>query len=122
MEKYLHMLGKPARKSLIEYALSKYSAAELAGILGLSKAAISKYVSGETHPSDRVLEKLIQTADEELRAKLLERIAGELVDALIELMREYREAAGPVKSETLLRDVCDVLCSLSWEGSNPGTG
>ncbi|MEZ0393516.1 MAG: helix-turn-helix transcriptional regulator [Desulfurococcaceae archaeon] len=51
----VHWLSKEARRRIIELMLSSRSVSELSALLGVSRTAIRKYVSGETHPSDEVM-------------------------------------------------------------------
>lgn len=112
MEKYLHMMGKPARRDVIAYMVLKYGQSETANLLGVSKAAISKYMKGKTHPSDEILYKAFSINDSSLRKKMLERLAGELVDALDELVRDYGSIASQDELSLLRNTVCKTLCTI----------
>jgi len=110
MKKFLHMLGKDARKEVISYALKKYSISELSNMLGVSKPAVIKYIKGTTHPSDEVLQRLMEEASIDLRRKIYEMIAGELLEAFEGLLKSYGEEYGYQEKEMLRKQMCRVIC------------
>ena len=91
--RFIHLLSKEARLKLIELALSHRSAKELAEELGVSPAAISKYMSGRMHPSDDTIRKLFRILDpgEHVRAYTI--ILEDLAYGIEELL-EYVSANG----------------------------
>ncbi len=56
------MLSKDARRRIVEVMLSRRSLRELSELLNVTPAAISKYKSGATHPSDEVLSRALENA------------------------------------------------------------
>ncbi len=84
----IHTLSKEARRRIIEEAVKEYGKKELAEMLGVSKAAISKYLSEKTHPSDEVLRKLFRVCDEKLKKKLILIVIDELASVIEELRNE----------------------------------
>ena len=59
--KFIHLLSKDARRRIMELLASTRSYRELSESLGVTPTAISKYLGGVTHPSDRVLAKAIES-------------------------------------------------------------
>ncbi|MEM0340599.1 MAG: helix-turn-helix transcriptional regulator [Acidilobaceae archaeon] len=95
--KFVHLLSKEARKKIIEEALSRRTLKELSEALDVSIAAISKYKSGATHPSDETLIKLLEIAEEEEVREYVKIMVEDLVSGLSELL-----------SWAIERDVLDV--------------
>ena len=60
--RFVHLLSKDARRRVVEVMLSGRSLRELSELLGVTPAAISKYRSGATHPSDEVLGRILESA------------------------------------------------------------
>ncbi|MGC9112802.1 helix-turn-helix domain-containing protein [Acidilobus sp.] len=79
---YVHLLGKETRRKIIELMASGRGVRQLAEELGVTPAAISKYLKGETHPSDRVLEKAIESASPEEALEISRMVAAELLDGI----------------------------------------
>ena len=84
MPKFFHHLSKNARRRIIEVLASTRSQRDLAEDLGVTPAAVNKYLSGATHPSDRVLAKAISVATrteiEEISMIIAEDLIGGLED------------------------------------------
>jgi transcriptional regulator with XRE-family HTH domain len=78
----VHLLGKETRRKIIELMASGRGVRQLAEELGVTPAAISKYLKGETHPSDRVLEKAIESASPEEALEISRMVAAELLDGI----------------------------------------
>ncbi len=91
--RFIHLLSKEARLRLIELALLRRSAKELAEELGVSPAAISKYTSGKMHPSDDTVRRLFRILDPEERVRAYTVILEDLVYGLEELL-EYVSSNG----------------------------
>ncbi len=91
--KFIHLLSKEARLRLIELALSRRSAKELAEELGISPAAISKYISGKMHPSDDTIRRLFRILDPEENVRAYTVILEDLAYGLEELL-EYVSSNG----------------------------
>jgi len=83
--RFVHLLGKRARERIIELLASTRSYTELAELLGISTAAISKYLSGKTHPSDAVLMRAIEVANPEEKEVIIKIILEEFADGLKDL-------------------------------------
>ncbi|AAK40462.1 helix-turn-helix domain-containing protein [Saccharolobus solfataricus] len=89
MEKAIHNLGKDARLHIIHILLQNRSKKELADELGITPAAITKYLKGITHPSDEIIEKCIEIASEdEEYHEIIKVIVSDITEALMELLRE----------------------------------
>ncbi|MEM1927767.1 MAG: helix-turn-helix transcriptional regulator [Acidilobaceae archaeon] len=84
--RFVHLLSKEARKKIIEEALSRRSLRELSETLGVSVAAISKYKSGITHPSDETLARLLEVAEEEEAREYVRIMVEDLVSGISELI------------------------------------
>ncbi|MCE4614451.1 MAG: helix-turn-helix domain-containing protein [Desulfurococcales archaeon] len=88
---YAHHLGKAVRKRIIQELIAEYGNRRLAGMLGISPAAISKYASGIMHPSDSTMGKALKLAQGPLREKIAKLIVRDLSSALSEALQEYGE-------------------------------
>ncbi|QGA55071.1 helix-turn-helix domain-containing protein [Sulfolobus sp. E5-1-F] len=86
MEKAIHNLGKDARLHIIHILLQNRSKKELAEELGITPAAITKYLKGTTHPSDEIIEKCIEIANEEEYYEIVKIIINDISEALLELL------------------------------------
>jgi len=84
--KFIHLLSKEARLRLVELALLRRSAKELAEELGVSPAAVSKYTSGKMHPSDDTIRRLFRILDPDEHARAYTIILEDLVYGLEELL------------------------------------
>jgi len=82
MRKFIHLLGKEARLRIIEVLAATRSHREVAEMLGVTPAAITKYLSRRTHPSDTVLLRALEAADGEERRRISEIIRDELLSGL----------------------------------------
>ena len=107
--KFVHLLGKDARSKVISVLASSRSYTELAELLGVSTAAISKYLRGKTHPSDHVMLRAPEVADDEEKEIIAEIIINELSEGLREFILWAR-------SEGLLkRDHLRMLEEILYE-------
>ncbi len=93
MRVLMHLLGKDVRRKIVEMAVRNYGVTDLASMIGVSKAAITKYVRGSTHPSDEVMERLLNVLDENLLSKALVLIIEEFVEAMVDF-KEFIEKTG----------------------------
>jgi len=84
----IHTLSKEARHRIIEEAVRVYGKKELAEILNVSKAAVSKYLSEKTHPSDEVMRRLFSVSSDSLKKKFIIIIINELISVIEELKNE----------------------------------
>ncbi|MDP8003670.1 MAG: helix-turn-helix domain-containing protein [Caldisphaera sp.] len=82
MTKYVHLLGKESRRKIIEILATTRGVRELASELNITPAAVSKYLAGLTHPSDKVLEKAIEIADEDEIKNIAKIVSQEFIDGL----------------------------------------
>ena len=110
IDRVIHMLGKPARRAIIELYLTRYSSSELSQFLGVSKAAITKYVKGETHPSDSVLKKMLDIDNIELKKKIINIIVEELITAFSELAHLSSREVGEDYTKHLKQVICKRFC------------
>jgi predicted transcriptional regulator len=82
MIKYVHLLGKESRQKIIEILANERGVRELANELGVTPAAVSKYLSGLTHPSDIVLEKAISIASDDEIVRIAKIVSDEFIEGL----------------------------------------
>ncbi|MFP3230392.1 MAG: helix-turn-helix domain-containing protein [Caldisphaera sp.] len=82
MIKYVHLLGKESRQKIIEILANERGVRELANELGVTPAAVSKYLSGLTHPSDIVLEKAISIANDDEIVRIAKIVSDEFIEGL----------------------------------------
>ena len=82
----IHNLSKEAREKIIEILLEKRSKKELAEELGITPSAITKFLSGMTHPSDETIERALEIADEEEKERIYEIIVEDIVESLEEFI------------------------------------
>jgi len=97
------MLSKEGRRKIIEVLVSERGEREAAELLGVSKAALSKFLSGKTHPRDTLIEKAIEIAEGEEREKIILIIAEDLASFTEEFSHLVRESAGKAKNAEILR-------------------
>lgn len=83
---FIHMLGKETRRRIIAILLSGRSYRELASQLGVTPAAISKYVSGATHPSDATIMRAIKAATRVEREEIAIAISEDLSEGMRSLV------------------------------------
>ncbi len=86
MQRFLHNLSKDARRRIIEVMLASRSQRGLAEDLGITPAAVNKYLTGKTHPSDRVLERIIEIASREEAMEISRIIAEDLAKGIEEYL------------------------------------
>ena len=84
----IHNLSKEARSRIIEILLENRSRKELAEELGLSPAAITKFLSGITHPSDETIEKALEIANEDEKKEIINIILNDIMSSLEEFINE----------------------------------
>ena len=80
--KFIHLLGKDARLRIIEVLAATRAHKEVAELLGVTPAAVTKYLSRRTHPSDRVLLRAIEAAAPEEKRRIAEIVRDELLSGL----------------------------------------
>ena len=84
----IHNLSKEARSKIIEVLLENRSKVELARELGLSPAAITKFLNGVTHPSDETIERAFKIASEREKREIIDIILDDLLQSLEEFVEE----------------------------------
>ncbi|MFP3201052.1 MAG: helix-turn-helix transcriptional regulator [Sulfolobus sp.] len=84
----IHNLSKEARRKIIEILLENRSRKELAEELGLSPAAITKFLNGITHPSDETIEKALEIASEDEKREIINVILNDIMLSLEEFVNE----------------------------------
>lgn len=84
----IHNLSKEARTRIIELLLQKRSKKELAEELGLSPAAITKFLNNTTHPSDETIEKAFKIATDREKREIIDIILDDLLESLEEFVEE----------------------------------
>lgn len=84
---YVHLLSKEARKRIIELLASSRGVRRLADELGVTPAAVSKYLRGMTHPSDRVIAKAIELATPEEATEISKIVAEVLLEGVNDYVR-----------------------------------
>jgi len=97
--RFVHLLSKDARRRVVEVMLSGRSLRELSELLGITPAAISKYRSGVTHPSDEVLGRILEGASRVELEEIAKVAFNDLYlgfESLIEWMLERRLVEGSV--------------------------
>jgi len=84
---YVHLLSKEARRKIIEVLASSRGVRRLADELGVTPAAVSKYLRGLTPPSDRVVEKAIGAATPEEALEISKIVAEVLLEGVDDYVR-----------------------------------
>lgn len=88
--RFIHLLSKEARIRIIELALRNRSARELADELGVSPAAISKYMSRQMHPSDETMKRLFHILGDDELEEAYTIALEDLVEGIEELIQYYK--------------------------------
>ncbi|BAA79079.2 hypothetical protein APE_0168.1 [Aeropyrum pernix K1] len=83
---FVHMLGKETRRKIIAILLSTRTYRELASELGVTPAAIAKYISGATHPSDKTVAKALEIASREEKEEIAIAISEDLAESIRSLV------------------------------------
>ncbi len=91
MEEIVYWLSKEARYKIIDLMLTTRSMKQLARELGITPPAISKYLSRQTHPSDKTMAKALSAASPYEREKILEIIIEDILNAIEVLFRNLEE-------------------------------
>ncbi len=82
LARFVHLLGKDARLRIIEVLASTRTHKEVAELLGVTPAAVTKYLTRRTHPSDAVLMRAIEAAEGEERRLISVIVRDELLAGL----------------------------------------
>jgi len=109
--KFIHLLSKEARLRIIELALRNRSARELADELGVSPAAISKYVNGQMHPSDETMQRLFHILGDDELEEAYTIALEDLVEGIEELIQYYKRSTNSNSKlfNTTLRALYDYI-------------
>lgn|GEM_PF-920886 len=86
---FIHNIGKRIREEIILTLLSNRSKKELASLMGVSQAAITKFTKGEIHPSDESMMRLINSLNEEEKRTVFTLIFKELAKSIEEVLNGY---------------------------------
>ena len=78
----VHWLSKEARFRIIDVLLSTRTVKNLAEELKISRAAIRKYVSRETHPSDDIMARIFEIIAPYEEDRLARIVVDDLVEAI----------------------------------------
>ncbi len=107
---FVHRLSKKARRRILDVMLSRRPLRELAEILEVTPAAIAKYKSGATHPSDEVLIRLFENASDSEVEELVEIAIDDLIEALDSLCNYARSKGVSCR--------WDCICTSDSEGES----
>ncbi|MGC8996657.1 MAG: hypothetical protein ACP5J1_02100 [Fervidicoccaceae archaeon] len=102
-ERIAHMLSKDGRRKIIEVLVSERGEGGASEALGVSKAALSKFLRGKTHPSDVLTARAIEIAEGEEREKIIMIIAEDLASFARDFAFLVRNFEKKSKGEELLR-------------------
>ncbi len=83
MLSFLQHVSKEARREIVRVMLRDRSQRELAELMGVSPAAVTKYIYGRTHPSDDTLMRLVRSASPRELEEIARIILEDLVEGLI---------------------------------------
>ena len=103
------------RSRLVRIALEEgYAVKDLAEIMGVSSAAVSRYVHGTLSPSVESTCRLIFSVDDRLRARMLEEITLELLNVVENLVDTLAKTAAEKPHIILskLEHVADKISSI----------
>ncbi len=102
-------MGKNVRSRIISLAVNRYGASQVAEILGVSRAAISKYSKEKTHPSDDVLIRLLRFSDKKLYTQIL----GVIGEELLFMLKEYLELVAEVDNVRINNIIKEMIGALN---------
>jgi predicted transcriptional regulator len=107
---FLQLLPHTTRQRLVAEAIeSGYAAKDIAELMGVSPAAVSRYVHGTLAPSPETLCRLILNIDGETRTRLLETIAESIWSSLENLLRSLPPT---LRTRRLLERISDTIAEL----------
>jgi len=89
MEEIVHLMSKRLRRIIIEELVATYTGKGLAELLGVSPAAVSKYLSGAMHPSDKTMARALTLLRGEQRNRVYQMVVDELAEGLYRSIREF---------------------------------
>jgi predicted transcriptional regulator len=105
--KAIHNISKEAREEIISELLSHRSRKELADELGITPAAIVKFSSGKTHPSDETIMKALKIANDDEKKKILRIIVNDLVSSIVEILSN-----NPTIAEENLEELKKIITEI----------
>ncbi len=82
----VHWISKEARYRIIEVLASTRSLKQLAQELGVSSAAVNKYLSRRMHPSDQTIARALEILYDYERERIYQIIIDDLFNALSKLV------------------------------------
>ncbi|ABM79890.1 helix-turn-helix domain-containing protein [Hyperthermus butylicus] len=107
---FLQLLPPTARQRLVAETIeSGYAAKDVAELMGVSSAAVSRYVHGTLAPSSETLCRLLLNIDEETRTRLLETIAESIWLSLEKLLHNLPPTP---RTRRLLERISDTIAEL----------
>ena len=115
---FIHMLGKQARLRIVELLVERRGVRAAAELLGVSPAAVSKFLNGDTAPSDKVVARAFMNAgpgelEEMLHIALEEFLRGAY--SLAAWIDESAPSAGSGWTARELRDAAQKLRKSIYE-------
>jgi len=111
----VHWISKEARYKIIEIMLATRSARQLALELGVSPAAINKYLSRRMHPSDQTIARALQVLYDYERERIYQVIVDDIINALSKLVDYVSSESEYLKRYTIER-LNDLLRRLEGDG------
>ncbi|BCU67141.1 hypothetical protein HS7_05780 [Sulfolobales archaeon HS-7] len=85
--KIIHNISKSARSQIISLMLRERTEKELAEALDISPASITKYIKEVTHPSDKIIEKCLEIANDYEAEQIVSIILSDVFEALVEFLK-----------------------------------
>jgi predicted transcriptional regulator len=108
----IHMIGKDARRRIIELLVRAYGPSQTAQLLGVSKPAVTKYMKGETHPTDSVIARVLERVDDNILQGVLLIIGQELINAVNDYNELLKKLSLTRRSEHLLEELREAIYRL----------
>ncbi len=87
LHKLVHWISKDARYKIIEVMLTTRSTRQLAEELGVTSAAVNKYIYRKTHPSDATVARALSILGEYERQRVMQIIVDDIIRA-VEILSE----------------------------------
>lgn len=103
-------ISKEARFKIIDAMLSTRSTTELARVLGVSPAAVRKYIKRTAHPSDTVLTKALASTEMYEKPVIMEIIINDILEALRRLYNSADEKYKGIIKEKISAIIGAKLC------------
>jgi transcriptional regulator with XRE-family HTH domain len=107
---FVERLGRSGRLALLEVAAKKRTYRDLARIMGVSPAAVSKYMSGRMAPSDAAVARLLESLDTDEAREVAILILNYLAEGLRDFI-QWASSKGLIKpgeAERILLNVQGV--------------